>query len=130
MGIECVSSFTCICLRAEGQESFIFVLILAGFVHLFIFLFDMAALTVTGAWLGLTCKKESIALTRTVFYVLILPLFSIFLFCFGILTYFLIPVICFFQFGGKLSDHLRSVVENNYEYKPVKNQNTDTPTAT
>ena len=130
LAIECVSCFTCICLRAEGRESSTFVLILVGFVHLFIFLFDMAALTVTGAWLGLTCKKESIALTRTVFYVLILPLFSIFLFCFGILTYFLTPVICFFQFGGKLSTHLRSVVENNYEYKPVKKNKTPAPITT
>ncbi len=56
----------------------VFAVFLTGF-----FLLDAVAVTWAGMWFGLTSKKEGQAIAKTILFVLIIPLASLFLLCFG-----------------------------------------------
>ena len=91
---------------------------IASCLYGLIFVGDCAALRATGAWMGLVSPKESSAVFKTAMLVLVIPVLSLMLSCFGLPILFGLPLFCLVFFGSKLRAQFRTIVENRYQPVP------------
>ena len=87
--------------------------------YLAVFALDVVAVTWAGMWFGLTAKKESQALTKTILLVLILPLCGFILSCFGLVFYILVPFFWISWARGRLETRMRELAGQRYSLPPV-----------
>jgi hypothetical protein len=93
--------------------------IIATMLYLAIFFADVSAIIWAGMWFGLTSKKENQAATRTILYVLVMPLVALAFTCPGYIAFICIPV--FWMSWGKsnLYSKLRALTGYRYGLIPI-----------
>jgi hypothetical protein len=96
----------------DGFTPFVFGLIIVGYIALFAL--DMVALAWTGMSLGLSSKKESHAVTKTILLLLVLPMCSMIFFCYGYIFIIAIPLICIANHRVKMKHEFRKVAGQPY----------------
>ena len=89
-------------------------LIIASGIFFGLFLLDLVAVTWAGMWFGLTAKKESQALTKTVLLVLLLPYASCIGIWFGIILYIGVPIFWISWCGSKLKAEFRTIATQRF----------------
>jgi ABC-type Na+ efflux pump permease subunit len=83
-------------------------------VYFCIFALDMIAVSWMGMCHALSCKKESQAVNKTIFIVLILPLFSAVTGCLAFLVILVWPIIWIAKGNSKLRGEFRKMAEERY----------------
>jgi hypothetical protein len=96
--------------RGEDESAYVIV----GLLLLTFFFLDMVAVTWAGMWFGLSSIKENQAAVRTIFFVLIIPLFFAPLWCFGAPFFIGIPIFWIIYANRKLHAELRLVAAQRY----------------
>jgi ABC-type transport system involved in multi-copper enzyme maturation permease subunit len=89
-----------------------FIMICGIFLGLFVL--DLVAVTWAGMWFGLTAKKESQALTKTVLLVLLLPYAGCIGIWFGIIIYIGVPIFWISWCGSKLKTEFCTIATQRY----------------
>jgi ABC-type transport system involved in multi-copper enzyme maturation permease subunit len=93
--------------------------LIGSLVYLALFCADAAAVIWAGMYFGLTSKKPSQAATKTVLFVLVMPLVTLVLGCLG-LPFFIACPIFWTRWGkSKLESSLRELVGDRYALNPV-----------
>jgi ABC-type transport system involved in multi-copper enzyme maturation permease subunit len=83
-------------------------------VYLSVFALDVVAVTWTGMWFGLTSKKESQAVTKTILWVLLAPFLCGFFYCFGWLLFIGWPIFWIAWSSQKLRQEFRLLAAHRY----------------
>lgn len=104
--------------QAEWVGQF-FAATMFGAVLTIFFALDVTAVTWTGMWFGLTSKKEGHAVAKTIVFVLLVPMFSLFLLCFGIPILFAVPVFWIIWSHQKLHAELRNIATHRNAAGPA-----------
>ncbi|MDB6125451.1 MAG: hypothetical protein JWQ71_4444 [Pedosphaera sp.] len=79
----------------------------AGFI--IFFLLDFQGVTWAGIWFGLCSKNENRATFKTIFYVVVLPLLLLVIYCIGTVLFVLWPIVSFVWARLKLQEHFRTL---------------------
>ncbi|MDB6121485.1 MAG: hypothetical protein JWQ71_478, partial [Pedosphaera sp.] len=93
-----------------------------GILYLSIFLLDVATLTWTGMWFGLSSKNETTAIVKTILYVLVLPFMGSFFCWFGILFFIGWPIFWIVWSTQKLRAEFRTLAAHRYLFKPQESR--------
>jgi hypothetical protein len=80
-----------------------------GVAFIVYFLLDMQGVVWAGVWFGLCSKNESQATFKTVFYVIVLPMLALVLYCIGMVLFVAWPVVSFVWAKLKLQEQFRSL---------------------
>jgi ABC-type transport system involved in multi-copper enzyme maturation permease subunit len=99
-----------------------------GVVYFLLFLLDALAVTWTGMWFGLSCKKESEAAVKTIFFVLVLPLVLLFFWPVGPVLMFIIPLFWIVWSRSRLLKVFRAVAVTRHEMS-LRNAKNNRPRA-
>lgn len=98
---------------ADGFAPGTFTMIL-GSMYLVLFLLDIVAVAWAGMWFGLSAKKETQAITRTILLVLILPYASLAFCWFGMVFFVGIPIFWIGWCSSKLRTEFRNIAAQRY----------------
>jgi hypothetical protein len=102
----------------EGADEVVYFL-LGSLLYLGMFCADVAAVIWAGMYFGLTTKKPGQAATKTVLFVLVMPLATLFLWCFGWLFFIVSPIFWMTWGKSKLDTQLRELAGYRYALSPV-----------
>lgn len=97
--------------RNGGGESMYFVV---GLISLTFFVLDLVAVMWAGMWFGLSSKRENQAAFKTIFFVLVIPLFFMLFWCFGAPFFIGIPIFWIVWANRKLYSELRTLAAQRY----------------
>jgi ABC-type transport system involved in multi-copper enzyme maturation permease subunit len=87
---------------------------LVGGFFLGMFLLDLLAITWVGMWFGLSSKNETLAVFKTILYVLVIPLAFGLFYCFGLPFLLVWPLVCFLVAGDKLRSRFRLLAAQRF----------------
>jgi hypothetical protein len=109
--------------------------VFGALIYLALFCADVAAVIWAGMYFGLTAKNPGQAATKTVLFVLVMPLATLFLWCFGWLFFIVSPIFWMTWGKSKLDTQLRELAGYRYALNPVDPYRrpapgSDAPTAT
>jgi ABC-type transport system involved in multi-copper enzyme maturation permease subunit len=88
-----------------------------GLVYLAIFTLDIFALCWSGMWFGLSSKNETTAIAKTIGFVLLLPLVSVFFWCFGAVFFVGWPIFWIIYSSQKIRSEFRNWAIQRYHSK-------------
>lgn len=92
---------------AGTGQAFGDVVIFGSVAFMIYFLLDLQGVAWAGIWFGLCSKNESRATFKTVFYVILLPLLMLVVYCLGYALFLAWPVVSFVWARLKLQEHFR-----------------------
>jgi len=75
--------------------------------YVLFFLLDLQGVVWTGFWFGLCSKNESTATFKTIFYVILLPVLLLVLYCLGMILFVVWPLVAYVWSRLQLQEHFR-----------------------
>jgi hypothetical protein len=101
-------------MKEQESSDLLFAASVGGLILGVFFILDMVAVTWAGMWFGLSSKKEGQAATKTILLVLVLPMCSLLLSCFGAPFFIGIPIFWIIWANRKLYAELRTLAAQRY----------------
>jgi hypothetical protein len=100
--------------RDDDNITEFIILFVGGSGYLVFFAMDIFAVISAGMWFGLSSKTESQAITKTILYALVLPLFCSILFCYGLPLVIGIPIFWIAWGGQKVRREFRQLAAQRF----------------
>jgi hypothetical protein len=94
--------------RGPAGDNYITVAALDAVICIFLLL-DIQCVAWTGIWFGLCSKSESVAAFKTAFYIIIVPLLFLAIYCVGVVVFVGWPLMAYYWARIQLQEHFRAL---------------------